>query len=36
MKIEIDVPDGKSNQWSVQSFSVEKNEFSQMISLKNL
>ena len=33
MKIEINVPDGVSGNWSVSTFTVEKEEFSQMISM---
>jgi len=32
MKIEIDVPEGKSGSWSVESFEVPENDFSQFIS----
>lgn len=33
MKIEVTVPDGKSGNWSVESFEVQKNDFSQTISM---
>lgn len=33
MKVEINVPDGKRGNWEVQSFDVEKQELSQMISM---
>lgn len=33
MKIEINVPNGTSNDWEVDEFSVDKNDVSQMISL---
>ena len=33
MKVEITVPDGTSGNWSVESFSVEENDLSQMISI---
>jgi hypothetical protein len=33
MKIEVNVPDGVSGNWSVETFTVEKDELSQMISL---
>lgn len=33
MKIEINVPDGVSGDWSVETFEVKENEFSQRISL---
>lgn len=32
-KINVNVPDGKSGDWAVESFKVEKNEFSQMVSI---
>lgn len=32
MKVEINVPDGKSGNWSVESFTVPKEDLSQMIS----
>jgi len=32
-KIEITVPDGTSNEWSVQSFTVEPDDFSQRIAM---
>lgn len=36
MKIEVNVPDGKSGDWSVETFVVQNKEFSQMISaMKN-
>jgi len=33
MEIDIDVPDGISGDWKVETFKVEENEFSQMISM---
>lgn len=33
MKIEIDVPNGKSNEWEVDEFTVGKNELSQQFSI---
>jgi len=33
MKIEINVPNGKSNEWEVDEFEVKKNELSQQISM---
>jgi len=33
MKIDIDVPDGISGDWKVESFTVQEREFSQMISM---
>jgi hypothetical protein len=33
MKIEVNVPDGVSGNWSVSTFTVEKEDFSQMISM---
>ena len=32
MKIDIDVPDGQSGEWKIESFKVEKNDLSQMFS----
>jgi spermidine synthase len=33
MHIEIDIPDGKSGVWSIETFTVEKNELSQVFSM---
>ena len=33
MKIDINVPDGISGNWSVSSFTVEPEDYSQMISM---
>jgi len=35
MKIEIDVPDGVSGDWSVETFEVQKNDFTQLIEMFN-
>ena len=35
MKVEVNVPDGVSGNWRVESFSVQKIELSQMISMLN-